>query len=179
MDAAAERRFREFVSARSPALMRLAYLLTGGDQHAAEDLLQAALTQTVAKWRTVESPEAYVRQVMYRQQVSWWRLARTRRETAMAEPPETAGPDATAGADLKIVVRRALARLTAKQRAVLVLRYFEDLPESEVAAVLGCSVGNVRSTAHRSLARLRELAPELSRLEEPGAPATILGEVQT
>ncbi|MCG5219655.1 SigE family RNA polymerase sigma factor [Streptosporangium sp. KLBMP 9127] len=173
MDAADERRFREFVSARSPALMRLAYLLTGGDQHASEDLLQAALAQTVAKWRSVESPEAYVRQAMYRQQISWWRLARRRNETAMAEPPERGGPDGTNGAELRIVVRRALARLTRRQRAVLVLRYFEDLPEAEVAAMLGCSVGTVRSTAHRSLARLRALAPELETLREP---YTIFGE---
>ncbi|GLW09786.1 DNA-directed RNA polymerase sigma-70 factor [Microtetraspora sp. NBRC 13810] len=172
MDAADERRFREFVSARSPALMRLAYLLTGGDQHAAEDLLQTALAQTAARWRTVESAEAYVRQVMYRQQISWWRLARRRYETAVAQPPDQAGPDESQRTDLKIVVRRALRKLTPRQRAVLVLRYFEDLPEAEVAAVLGCSVGTVRSTAHRSLARLRTVAPELEALREPG---TIFG----
>jgi DNA-directed RNA polymerase specialized sigma24 family protein len=89
VDAAEERRFREFVSARSPALMRLAYLLTGGDQHAAEDLLQTALARTVTRWRSVEAPEAYVRQAMYRQQVSWWRR---RRETVVAEPPGRALP---------------------------------------------------------------------------------------
>ncbi|WP_344978806.1 SigE family RNA polymerase sigma factor [Streptosporangium fragile] len=167
MDAAEERRFREFVSVRSPALMRLAFLLTGGDPHAAEDLLQGALTKTVARWRGVELPEAYVKQVMYRQQVSWWRR---RRETAMAEPPEEAVADGTHGAELRIVMRRALARLTARQRAVLVLRYYEDLPEAEVAEILGCSVGTVRSTTHRSLARLRVLAPELRE------PHMILGE---
>jgi RNA polymerase sigma-70 factor (sigma-E family) len=173
VDAAEERRFREFVSARSPTLMRLAFLLTGGDQHAAEDLLQTALTRTAARWRTVDSPEAYVRQAMYRQQVSWWRLAWRRRETAVPHPPERGRPDATHGVELRIVVRQALARLTPRQRAVLVLRYFEDLPEAEVAALLGCSVGTVRSTAHRSLARLRNLAPEL---EELGPPYTIVGE---
>ncbi|MEU0567067.1 SigE family RNA polymerase sigma factor [Nonomuraea sp. NPDC005983] len=170
MDAAAERRFRDFVAARSPSLMRLAFLLTGGDQHAAEDLLQTALARTVAKWRTVEEPEAYVRQVMYRQQVSLWRRATGRRETAVAQPPERAVQDSTHAVDVQIVVRRALARLTRRQRAVLVLRYFEDLPEAEVAAMLGCSVGTVRSTAHRSLARLRTLAPELTE------PYNIIGE---
>lgn len=169
MDAAAERRFREFVSARSPALMRLAFLLTGGDQHAAEDLLQTALTRTVARWNSVDSPEAYVRQVMYRQQISWWRLARWRREAIVADPPESVGPDGTRTADLKIVVRRALARLTPRQRTVLVLRYFEDMPEAEIAAVLGCSVGTVRSTVHRSLARLRRSAPELAEFRDPSA----------
>ncbi|WP_406319738.1 SigE family RNA polymerase sigma factor [Streptosporangium sp. NBC_01639] len=158
MDAAEERRFREFVSTRSPALMRLAYLLTGGDQHAAEDLLQSALAKTVTRWHSVDTPEAYVRQAMYRQQVSWWRR---RRETAVSESPDRAVADGTHGVELQIVMRRALARLTARQRAVLVLRYYEDLPEAEVARIMGCSVGTVRSTAHRSLARLRDLAPEL------------------
>ncbi|MFB9718683.1 SigE family RNA polymerase sigma factor [Planobispora longispora] len=172
MDAADEQRFRDFVSARSPALMRLAYLLTGGDQHAAEDLLQSALARSAARWRTVEEPEAYVRQVMYRQQVSWWRR---RRETTFAEPPDRAeagGDDGTAGVELRIVMRRALARLTSRQRAVLVLRYYEDLPEAEVAGILGCSVGTVRSTTHRSLAKLRALAPELRE------PYTIFGEAK-
>ncbi|GAB2466554.1 SigE family RNA polymerase sigma factor [Streptosporangium sandarakinum] len=169
VDAAEERRFREFVSARSPALMRLAFLLTGGDQHAAEDLLQTALTRTVTRWRTVGAPEAYVRQVMYRQQVSWWRR---HREAAVPEPPDRAAADGTDGVELRLVMRRALAKLTAKQRAVLVLRYYEDLPEAEVAGILGCSVGTVRSTAHRSLARLRQLAPELRE------PYMIFGEAK-
>ncbi|MDF5752969.1 SigE family RNA polymerase sigma factor [Spongiactinospora sp. TRM90649] len=168
-----ERAFRDFVSARSPALMRVAYLLAGGDQHGAEDLLQSALAKTFTRWRSVDSPEAYVRQVMYRQQVSWWRLGWRRNETAVAEPPERVHPDATDAAELKIVIRRALARLTARQRAVLVLRYLEDLPEADVAAELGCSVGTVRSTAHRALARLRVLAPELMAM---GDPYTIFGE---
>ncbi|WP_433248401.1 SigE family RNA polymerase sigma factor [Streptosporangium sp. CA-135522] len=167
MDAAEERRFREFVSARSPALMRLAYLLTGGDQHAAEDLLQSALARTVTRWHSVDAPEAYVRQAMYRQQVSWWRR---RREAVIEQPPDRAVADGTHGVDLQIVMRHALARLTARQRAVLILRYYEDLPEAEVAGMLGCSVGTVRSTAHRSLVRLRDLAPELRE------PYTISGE---
>ncbi|GAA0347434.1 SigE family RNA polymerase sigma factor [Actinoallomurus spadix] len=165
MDAAAERHFHEFVVARSPALMRLAYLLTGGDQQTAEDLLQVALVKTAARWRTIEDPDAYVRRVMYHQQVSWWRLRWPRRETQVATLPETARDDDTAVVDLRITVRRAMARLTARQRAVLILRYFEDLSESEVARILDCSVGTVRSTTHRSLARLRRLAPELATLE--------------
>lgn len=83
----------------------------------------------------------------------------------MAEPPEAgAGVDAAAAAELRLVMRQALSRLTARQRTVLVLRYFEDLPEADVARLLGCSVGTVRSTTHRSLARLRVLAPELAAL---------------
>ncbi len=164
MDTAAERQFREFVVARSVSLMRLAYLLAGGDQHAAEDLLQVALAKTAARWSGVDSPEAYVRRVMYRQQVNSWRLKWKRRETQVAVPPDEARYDDIPAVDLKLTVRRALARITPRQRAVLVLRYFEDLPEAEVARVLGCSVGTVRSTTHRSLARLRELAPELDEL---------------
>ncbi|MDH2428759.1 SigE family RNA polymerase sigma factor [Sphaerisporangium sp. TRM90804] len=164
MDVAEERRFREFVTARSPALMRLGFLLTGGDQHAAEDLLQTALAKVVTRWNRIEEPEAYLRQVMYRQQVSWWRLASRRRETVVAQAPDVAGRDDTHAADLKLVLRHALTRLTARQRAALVLRYFEDLPEAEVAVIMGCSVGTVRSTVHRSLARLRAVAPELADL---------------
>ncbi|MFC4534255.1 SigE family RNA polymerase sigma factor [Sphaerisporangium dianthi] len=167
MDVAEERRFREFVSARSPALMRLGFLLTGGDQHAAEDLLQTVLTKAAARWSRIEEPEAYVRQAMYRQQVSWWRLASTRRETVVADAPDVPARDDTHAADLKLVLRHALARLTSRQRAVLVLRYFEDRPEAEVAQIMGCSVGTVRSTAHRSLARLRAVAPELADLRTP------------
>ena len=164
MDTAAEQEFREFVTARSGSLMRLAYLLTGGDQHAAEDLLQIALTRTAARWSRIEAPETYVRRVMYHQQVSSWRLKWPRREVRVAQLPEVSRLDDTSAVDLKLTVRRALALITPRQRAVLVLRYFEDLPEAEVAQVLGCSVGTVRSTTHRSLARLRELAPELNDL---------------
>jgi RNA polymerase sigma-70 factor (sigma-E family) len=165
MDVAAEQRFREFVAARSPSLMRLAFLLTGGDQHAAEDLLQTALAKTVTHWRKVHEPEGYVRRVMYNQQVSWWRRGRRRRETNVAAVPDQAGVDDTAASDLKITMRRALSRLTQRQRTVLVLRYFEDLSEAEVARLLGCTVGTVRSTTHRSLTRLRALAPELADLK--------------
>jgi RNA polymerase sigma-70 factor (sigma-E family) len=145
--------------------MGLAYLLTGGDQHAAEDLLQIALTRTADRWSRVDDPEAYVRRIMYHQQVDWWRLARRRRETSVATLPEVAGEDRTRAVDLRLALRQALARLTARQRAVLVLRYFEDLPEAEVAQIMGCSVGTVRSTAHRSLARLRTLSPEFEELK--------------
>jgi RNA polymerase sigma factor (sigma-70 family) len=97
--------------------------------------------------------------------VSRWRLKWPRRELSVAEPPEaSAAADASAAAELRVVMRGALARLTARQRTVLVLRYFEDLPEADVARLLSCSVGTVRSTTHRSLARLRALAPELAAL---------------
>ena len=165
MDAQAQDSFRDFVTNRSPALLKLAVLLSGGDRHAAEDLLQNALIKAAGRWRFIDEPEAYVRQVLYRQQISRWRLRWPHRETTVAEAPDTATTaqhgDATGAAELRIVVRQALARLTARQRTVLVLRYFEDLPEAEVAQILGCSVGTVRSTNHRALDKLRKVAPEL------------------
>ncbi|MGW7664342.1 SigE family RNA polymerase sigma factor [Streptomyces sp. NPDC054756] len=148
MDAEALDGFRGFVESRSAALLKTAVLLSGGDRHAAEDLLQNALIKAAGRWQRIDEPEAYVRQILYRQQISRWRLKWPRREVSVA--------------------RGALARLTPRQRTVLVLRYFEDLPEADVARVLGCSVGTVRSTTHRSLARLRVLAPELAALD-PGA----------
>ncbi|WP_338695290.1 SigE family RNA polymerase sigma factor [Streptomyces sp. Q6] len=157
--------FREFVSGRSSALLKTAVLLCGGDRHAGEDLLQSALIKVAGRWNRVEDPEAYVRQVLYRQQVSRWRLKWPRREVSYGDVPDAAGGDGgTSAAELRVVLRAALARLTPRQRTVLVLRYFEDLPEADVARVLGCTVGTVRSTTHRSLARLRSLAPELGAL---------------
>jgi RNA polymerase sigma-70 factor (sigma-E family) len=165
MDADEERSFRDFVAARGPALMRLGYLLTGGDQHAAEDLVQSALSHAVPRWGRIETPEAYVRQAMYRHQVSWWRRPSNRNEAAHAELPESPTPDPTTAVDLRLALREALATLTHKQRAVLVLRYLEDMSERDVAEALGVTVGTVRSTAHRSLALLRARTPALADLD--------------
>ncbi|GGX74861.1 SigE family RNA polymerase sigma factor [Streptomyces fructofermentans] len=173
MDAQGQEQFREFVENRTSALLRTAVLLSGGDRHAAEDLLQNALIKAAGKWQRIDEPEAYVRQILYRQQVSRWRLKWRRRELTVADPPEgSGGSDPSAAAELRIVMRGALARLTARQRTVLVLRYFEDLPEADVARILGCSVGTVRSTTHRSLARLRVLAPELAATAPADAERT-------
>ncbi|MEV2254877.1 SigE family RNA polymerase sigma factor [Streptomyces sp. NPDC050147] len=171
MDAQAQENFREFVATRTSTLLKTAVLLSGGDRHAAEDLLQNALVKAAGRWHRIDDPEAYVRQILYRQQVSRWRLKWPRRELAVAEPPESAERDGAGAAELRVVMRAALARLTTRQRTVLVLRYFEDLPEADVARLLGCSVGTVRSTTHRSLAKLRGLAPELAALDgpDPGA----------
>ncbi|GAA4104351.1 SigE family RNA polymerase sigma factor [Actinomadura miaoliensis] len=152
--------FTRFVAARSGSLMRLAYVLTG-DQHAAEDLLQSVLTKTAARWRHVDdNPEAYVRRAMYHEQINRWR--RRRRESAVAAPPERVAADRSDEVDLRLALERALLALPARKRAVLVLRYFEDLPEAQVAEILGCSVGTVRSQTHRAIVRLRELVPELA-----------------
>ncbi|MEU5877425.1 SigE family RNA polymerase sigma factor [Spirillospora sp. NPDC047279] len=158
MNREARESFTAFVEARSTSLIRTAYVLTG-DQHAAEDLLQTVLTRTAARWRKVgDHPEAYVRRAMYNEQINRWR--RGGREASVERPPERPDRDLTGDVDLRLSLRNALLALPPRKRAVLVLRYFEDLPEAEVAAIMGCSVGTVRSQAHRALARLRELVPD-------------------
>jgi RNA polymerase sigma-70 factor (sigma-E family) len=159
--------FREYVHARTGALARAAYLLTG-DFHLAEDLVQQTLAKVASRWEQIVAdgdPDAYVRRVLYHQHVSWWR--RWRREPLpVAVVPEAAGADPHAPTATTITVRQALARLTPKQRAVLVLRYFEDLTEVQTAHVLGVSTGTVKSQTRDALARLRTVAPELADLRE-------------
>ncbi|MDI1463124.1 SigE family RNA polymerase sigma factor [Catellatospora sp. KI3] len=169
MDQLAEREFREYVALRQGSLYRVAYLLTGHHQDA-EDLLQVALTKLALHWSRVHrsgSPDGYIRKVLYRQHISVWRVARNRREHATGQLPEPRSVEDPAGAAvLKLAMSRVLGELTRKQRAVVVLRYYEDLPEAEVAALMGTSVGTVRSQVHRTLTRLRELCPELRTMEE-------------
>jgi RNA polymerase sigma-70 factor (sigma-E family) len=171
VDQVAETEFRDFVTACSPELMRRAFVLVGGDYEAARDLVQAALAKALSRWDSIDQPIAYVRTIMYRQQINWWRRGWGRMELPSAEVPERAGDDTTYSTELKLTVRAALYRLTPRQRAVLFLRYFEDLSEAEAANILGCSVGNIRSTSHRALARLREIAPELAEFS-PSARIT-------
>ena len=158
--------FEAFVAARTAALARTAYLLTG-DAHAAEDLVQSALLKAAEHWHRIHtSPEAYVRRTMYHHQVSWWR----RRGSVREHPVE--GYDAAApypDADVRLSVRDALALLTTRQRTVLVLRFFEDLTEQQVADELGISRGSVKSTARQALERLRRVAPHLAELVEDPA----------
>lgn len=163
--------FREFVSARLTSLSRRAYLLTG-DHYAAEDLLQSVLVKVGTRWRRVaaaEDPDAYVRKIFYNEQVSRWRRRARTPEDPLAEPPEKPGQrDEADEAVRRMVLRQALARLTHRQRAVIVLRFFEDLSEVDAAGVLNCSVGTVKSQLHHALGRLRAIAPELADLvEEP------------
>ncbi|MFF6984020.1 SigE family RNA polymerase sigma factor [Streptomyces sp. NPDC008343] len=165
MDAKKQDDFRDFVAHRSSALLKTAVLLTGGDRHAGEDLLQNALIKAAGRWDRIDEPEAYVRRIMYRQQINRWQLKWRQRELLVGELPEIGVQmEVTSAAELRVLVRKALTRLSARQRAMLVLRYFEDLSEAEVASILGCSVGTVRSTTYRSLARLRTVAPELAAL---------------
>lgn len=154
--------FADFVRAETAGLTRLAYLLTG-DRHHAEDLVQVALARVAVRWERVADPHAYLRRVLCTQAASWWRWRRAR-------PPERLDgvvperPDPGDDAEVRLVLWTALARLTARQRAVLVLRYYEDRTETETAALLGCRVGTVKSQTRHALRRLRVLAPELAEL---------------
>jgi len=150
--------FEEFVAARRPALLRTAYLLTGS--HAdAEDLVQLALVKTVPHWgRIADRPEPYVRQVLARESVSRWRRRRWR-ETSTEVLPER--PSASGDLDSRLALRAALGSLAPRQRAVIVLRYYEDLTEKETASVLGIALGTVKSQARDGLAKLRALLPDL------------------
>jgi RNA polymerase sigma-70 factor (sigma-E family) len=158
-----EREFRDFVAARSTALLRTAYLLSG-DWGAAEDLLQVTLTKTYLAWRRldhIEAVEPYARRVLVNTATSWWRR-RWHGERPTEVLPERAVCD---GLDARLE-RDALwghvKQLPARQRAVLVLRFYEDLSEMDTAALLGVSVGTVKSQCSRALAALR------SRLGEQG-----------
>jgi RNA polymerase sigma-70 factor (sigma-E family) len=157
VDERARDAFAAFAAARSGALIRLAYVLTG-DQHAAEDLLQTALAKAAARWGRIHSaPEAYVRQIMYREQVSSWRRRARRREMTMADLPDRAAEVPATSEETRLSLQAALRALPAGKRAVLVLRYLEDLPEAQVADILGCSVGTVRSQTHKAITQLRSV----------------------
>jgi len=151
---------REFVSARGAALSKAAFLLTG-DHQAAEDLLQDTYVVLVRRWKkhgTVD-PEAYVRRILYSRFVDGWRRRRLA-ELPSASPPETGGRDEAGAATDRLTLRHALTRLTPRQRAVLVLRFYEDLTEAQAAAALGISPNTVKSQTRVALQRLRELAPD-------------------
>ena len=155
--------FEQFVIARREALLRTAYLLTG-DHHDAEDLVQSALIKAVPKWSRIENrPEPYVRQVLARESVNRWRRRRWR-EVTTDVIPETMHHDSTD----RVALLEDLRRLSPRQRAVLVLRYFDDLTEADTAAALGISVGTVKSHIRDALARLRNQQWG----EEQAAPTT-------
>jgi RNA polymerase sigma-70 factor (sigma-E family) len=146
--------FDDFVAARSTALLRTAYLLTH-DHALAEDLLQTALTKSWFAWGRISgSPEAYVRKVLVNTFASSWRR-RWNGELATAELPERGTDDTADAVTTEHDLWTAMARLPRRQRAVVVLRYFEDLTEVQTADVLGCSLGTVKSQASKALAKLR------------------------
>ncbi|BFU46315.1 SigE family RNA polymerase sigma factor [Krasilnikovia sp. MM14-A1004] len=170
MDKGLEEAFQGFVTARSGALLRTAYLLVG-DRHWAEDLVQTALVKTFVKFAGIRDPgalEGYVRRTMATTATSWWR-GRPYRERPVDRFPDRAkdgpgtGPDAAVEQD---AMWTHLRSLPAKQRAVLVLRYYEGLAEAEIAEVLGISRGTVKSHASRGLATLRRRLGEERDLAE-------------
>jgi RNA polymerase sigma-70 factor (sigma-E family) len=153
-----EDEFRDFVTARWHALVRMAYLLTG-DHGRAEDLVQASLEKVHRRWRRIErrdAPEAYVRRAIVNAAASSVRRKRVR-EVPLTPSADYAGPDPYPASESREVVWSALATLPPRMRAVLVLRYFEDLGEADVAQAMDCSIGTVKSQASRGLVRLREL----------------------
>ena len=165
MDAVQDQVFRGFVAARGHALIRTAFLLTG-DQHLAEDLVQTALEKAVRHWaglRDVGAAEQYVRRTMYRENISIWRRRRLVELPThqLPEPRRSATPDLSDQTTDRIALRKALCQLGPRQRTVLVLRYFEDLTEQQVADALGISVGTVKSTHHKALAHLRDRCGDL------------------
>lgn len=165
--------FEEFVFARMPALLRTAYLLTG-DHHDAEDLVQTALVKSVPHWRRIEGdPEPYVRRVLVHENISRWRRRRWREHPTEVLPERPMGGAAAesddGGAADRLALRAALAALAPRQRAVIVLRYYEDLTERETAVLMGVSVGTVKSQARDALVRLRGLLPADHPMPATGA----------
>ena len=155
--------FQSFVIGRWPRLMRTAFLLTG-EQHAAEDLVQSTLEKVYVHWRKVGSaddPEAYVRRVMINAHARRHR----RRLKEFLAPKDDSGMvrevadtgDRIAQADDRSALLEALAQLPARQREAVVLRYWEDLTETQTAEAMGCSVGTVKSNAAKGIAKLRAL----------------------
>ena len=153
-----------FVENHQHRLLRAAYLICG-NRHQAEDLLQDALLKLALRWSSVRDgdPSAYVRAILYRDAVSWWR--RRRREWLSAAPPDQVAHDRDGA--LRLTLHDALGLLPPRQRAVLVLRYYEDLTEVATAEALGVTVGTVKSQCHAALRRLREVAPDLARDARP------------
>ncbi|MER5943516.1 SigE family RNA polymerase sigma factor [Streptomyces sp. uw30] len=164
MERARAGEFDEFVAARWSGLFHLARLLTGGDRHRAEDLLQESLVKLWFVWAKVgeEAPEPYVRKVMARA------AARSARRRWWGERPVEQVPDMAVTGDVSATVAErsrleaALAQLTARQRAAVVLRYYQDLPDRQVAEALGCPVGTARSHAARGVARLRQILADVN-----------------
>lgn len=156
--------FRDYVRARRQALLRTAYLLTGNLADA-EDLVQSALAKTYLAWHRIEDRSAidsYVRRAMVNTQISWWRRRRLE-EFPTDEIPDQVAVDHPVSTDVQESLRRAIDRLPQRMRAAVMLRYYEDMTEAEVAEVLGVSVGTVKSTVSRAVAKLRtdiELQPD-------------------
>jgi RNA polymerase sigma-70 factor (sigma-E family) len=168
---AAERSTAElerFLTERADHLLRTAVLLTG-TREAGEDLLQTAVERLIRRWRRVDDPEGYLRRTMYNLAIDGYRRAgRWRQKAPLLWVEVTQTHDATGEVDLRDALVRLLWQLPVRQRAVLVLRYWEQLTDAETAAVLGCPEGTVKSAGSRGLARMRELADKWSDMAAAG-----------
>ena len=148
--------FHEYVTSRSGSLLRMAYLLTR-NRADAEDLVQAALAKTYQAWDRIEdrgAVDGYVRRAMVNTHISWWRRRRVE-EYPTDEIPDQPVVDHAGDSEVQDALRRAIERLPQRMRAAVVLRYYEDMSEAEIANVLGVSLGTVKSTVSRAVAKLR------------------------
>jgi RNA polymerase sigma-70 factor (sigma-E family) len=178
-----EQRFEQLAQARASHLHSTAYLLVGS-WPAAQDLVQEALVATWLGLHRVEDPEAleaYARTILVRKAMRWRQRVRDR-EVVVSDPPDRRSDDSTASVDDRDELRRQLFRLAPRERAMVVLRYYENLSEPEVADIFGCPVGTVKSTTSRALRRIRPsvVAPEPAQPPAPAAvprPARIPGPV--
>lgn len=148
-----EEAFRTWVQACWPRLFHTAYLLVGDRGHA-EDLVQSTMERIQRHWWRIEQPDTYARRILINQTRTRWRR-KGPAELPTSDVPEVEAPDATSSWDQRDELWRMLLGLPPRMRAVLVLRYFEDLAEADIAAVLGCSKGTVKSQISRGLERLR------------------------
>jgi RNA polymerase sigma-70 factor (sigma-E family) len=152
-----EAEFSAFVADRSAALYRTAYYLTGGDRHAAQDLVQDALGDAYARWgsiRDASAREAFVRRIMVRTATRRWNRRQRTREVLTAQPPDCLQPGHEEATATSVDLAQALGLLSARQRAVIVLRYYDDLNETQIAEALGCSTGAVKTHATRAIKAL-------------------------
>lgn len=164
--------FAEFVAARSGALHRAAYLMVG-DVGLAQDLVQESLTKTYVAWPRLRNPqaaEAYTRKVITTTAITWFRKRSWNAERVTATVPETAADGHADGLVARQALLAALAKLPPRQRAVIVLRYYEDLSERQTAELLGCAVGTVKSQASAGLVRLRDLMGDDLDIDDLLAP---------
>ena len=151
--------FTAFVRARGAALSRTAYFLAG-DQHLAEDLVQTALAETYVRWHAIRGDaEPYARRALVSANAAWWRR-RSASEVPVHATPDAPGPDDTAAVAERERVLAALRLLPARQRAALVLRFYDDLSEADTARAMGCSPGSVKRHTARGLDKLRRLLGE-------------------
>jgi RNA polymerase sigma-70 factor (sigma-E family) len=159
--------FAQFVEAREQALRRTAWVLTG-DWGLAEDLVQTALARAWPRWERInrrDDPEVYVRRVMVNTWITWSRRRWRGERASLTVADAPAAGDVAAEVAMRVALREVLSALTGRQRAVLALRVYDDLPEAQVADMLHCSVGTVKSAMSRALAKLRD-DPRLAEFME-------------